>query len=47
MYERARLLAGNEVVGPAVIEQFDSTTLVEPGQRAVVDGRGFLMIGAA
>jgi N-methylhydantoinase A/oxoprolinase/acetone carboxylase beta subunit len=47
VYERARLRAGNEVVGPAVIEQFDSTTLVEPGQRAVVDGHGFLMMEAA
>src|SRR5262249_27724251 len=47
VYERARLLAGNEVLGPAVIEQFDSTTLVEPGQRAVVDDHGFLMIRAA
>jgi N-methylhydantoinase A len=47
VYDRPRLLAGNEVLGPAVIEQFDSTTLVEPGQRAVVDEHGFLMIGAA
>src|SRR5262249_32821820 len=47
VYDRPRLLAGNEVFGPAVIEQFDSTTLVEPGQRAVVDEHGFLMIGGA
>ena len=47
VYERARLLAGNEVLGPAVIEQFDSTTLVEPDQRVVVDDHGFLMIRAA
>src|SRR5215470_3779760 len=44
VYERAHLLAGNEVVGPAVIEQFDRTTLVERGQWSVGDDHGCLMI---
>jgi N-methylhydantoinase A len=37
VYERNRLGAGHEVLGPAVIEQEDSTTLVHPGTRARVD----------
>jgi len=44
VYDRMRLGAGHVVLGPAVIEQFDSTTLVHPGQRALVDSRGFLLI---
>ncbi|MFQ5899841.1 MAG: hydantoinase/oxoprolinase family protein, partial [Candidatus Methylomirabilia bacterium] len=44
VYGRARLTAGNRLVGPAVIEQFDSTTLLYPRQEALVDELGFLMI---
>lgn len=49
VYDRDRLRAGNVVDGPAIIEQFDSTTIVGPGQRAVVDRVGHLVIstGAA
>ena len=35
--ERARLRPGYSVSGPAVIEQIDCTTVVEPGQTATVD----------
>jgi N-methylhydantoinase A len=45
VYERRRLASGHAIDGPAVIEQFDSTTLVHPGQRADVDEFGFLLIG--
>ena len=44
IYERDRLLAGNEVTGPAVIEQADSTTLVPPSFKALVDPHGRLIM---
>jgi N-methylhydantoinase A len=37
VYVRADLPAGAKVEGPAIVEQFDSTTLVPPGWRAEVD----------
>jgi N-methylhydantoinase A len=43
-YARDELLPGHEIVGPAVIEQLDATTLVFPGDRAAVDGFGNLLI---
>jgi N-methylhydantoinase A len=42
--ERARLAPGHSVIGPAVIEQIDCTTVVEPGQGATVDAHGNLAI---
>ena len=39
-YDRAALKAGHVVPGPAVIQQFDSTTVVNPGLAAVVDEFG-------
>jgi N-methylhydantoinase A len=47
VYDRARLAAGDRVKGPAVIEQFDATTLVLAGQAATVDPHGILMIESA
>ena len=44
LYERARLAPGERIDGPAVILQFDSTTLVHEGQRAEVDGHGIIAI---
>jgi N-methylhydantoinase A len=44
IYERDRLLAGNGVTGPAVIEQADSTTLVPPSFKALVDPHGRLIM---
>lgn len=44
LYDRARLLAGNVVPGPAVITEMDSTTLVLPGHAATVDRIGNLVI---
>ena len=43
LYERARLRAGNMVVGPAVIFQMDTTTVIPPGWAAAVDGWGNLI----
>ena len=37
VYDRTLLDPGHEVPGPAIIEQLDSTTVVYPGQHAVVD----------
>jgi N-methylhydantoinase A len=37
VYDRASLLPGDTIQGPAVIEQLDSTTLLFPGDRATVD----------
>src|SRR5690606_19846102 len=37
IYDRARLGPGHEIVGPAIVEQLDSTVVVFPGQRATVD----------
>ena len=45
VYARARLGAGVELTGPAVIEEMSSTTLLAPGQRARVDRIGNIVIG--
>ena len=37
VYERSRLRPGNRVAGPAIVEQMDTTTVILPGQKAVVD----------
>jgi N-methylhydantoinase A len=37
IYDRDLLAPGHAIAGPAVIEQLDSTTVVYPGQRALVD----------
>ncbi len=37
IYQRADLVFGNKIEGPAIIEQEDSTTVVFPEQHAVVD----------
>lgn len=36
-YERDKLKCGNEIEAPAIVEQFDSTTVLFPGSRAFVD----------
>ena len=47
VYDRSTLLPGHELVGPAVVEQFDSTTLLYPGNRARVDQALNLIIEVA
>ena len=44
VYDRATLLAGHALVGPAVIEQEDSTVLVPSGWHARVDRAGNIVI---
>jgi N-methylhydantoinase A len=47
VYQRERLAPGETVAGPAVINQFDATTIVLAGQSARVDAYGTLLIGSA
>ena len=45
-YDRASLRAGNRLLGPAIVNQYDSTTVVPPGISARVDGFGNIVIEA-
>jgi N-methylhydantoinase A len=49
IYDRYALPAAATLTGPAIIEEFDSTTVVHPGYAALVDEAGNLLIerGAA
>ena len=40
IYNRDALMAGNQIAGPAVVEETGSTTLVLPGDTALIDGYG-------
>ena len=42
MYERAGLGRGDRVIGPAIVEQADTTVLVPAGDAATVDRLGNL-----
>jgi N-methylhydantoinase A len=44
VYDRATLMRGDTIEGPAVIEQLDSTTLLFPGDRATIDPHLNLMV---
>lgn len=44
VYDREKLLQGNVIAGPAIIEEVASTTVVEPGDTATVNGFGHLML---
>jgi len=46
VYERASLGAGAQLDGPAIVEEFGSTTVVFPGQHLNVDAHGILIISA-
>lgn len=47
IYDREKLLPGNRVAGPAIIEQMDSTTVVHPGMNAEIDRFGNIIIELA
>jgi len=47
VFERAALGAGAQLAGPAIVEEFGSTTVVFPGQKLSVDAHGILVISAA
>ena len=44
VYDRQKLMAGDGIPGPAIIDQFDATTVVLGGQIATVDGTATLII---
>ena len=44
VYERAALRIGQEIAGPAVIEERESTTVIGPGDRLRVDALGCLVV---
>ncbi len=44
LYDRSMLLSGHVIAGPAVIEQFDTTTVVAPGFTAATDDYGVLAL---
>lgn len=47
IYARGKLRAGDEVVGPAIVQQDDTTTVIEPGYRGAVDRFGNILIEEA
>ena len=44
IYDRALLLAGNRIPGPAIVTEMDSTTLILPGHDGEVDTVGNILI---
>jgi N-methylhydantoinase A len=46
IYERPLLPSGAQLQGPAIIEQRDSTAVIEPGTMATVDSYGNLILEA-
>lgn len=47
VFDRDRLPLGSELLGPAILEQLDATTVVQPGDRVQVDGLGNVIIHVA
>src|SRR5204862_2538054 len=43
-YDRERLRAGDRIEGPAIVEQYDSTTVVPPGLSAEIDRFGNIVV---
>jgi N-methylhydantoinase A len=44
VYERQHLGSGCRIVGPAIVEEIDSTTVIHPGYAATVDPYGNLLL---
>jgi N-methylhydantoinase A len=44
IYDRAKLGSGAAIMGPAIIEQLDSTTVILPGQKAEIERYGNIII---
>jgi N-methylhydantoinase A len=44
VFDRAKLEAGNVIAGPAIVMEMDSTTVILPGHRGVVDPHGNILI---
>ncbi|HJU47726.1 MAG TPA: hydantoinase B/oxoprolinase family protein, partial [Gaiellaceae bacterium] len=43
-YERERLRAGDRLTGPAIVEQYDTTTVIPPGLEAEIDAHGNIVV---
>jgi len=43
-HDRGRLGIGDRIAGPAIIRQYDSTTVLLPGHHAEVDTHGNILI---
>ena len=44
VYDRALLVPGNEIAGPAIVEQVDTTVLIETGWHGTVAPDGTLLL---
>jgi N-methylhydantoinase A len=44
VWRREAFLAGNRIVGPAIVEEVSATTVLYPGDRALVDAVGSLIV---
>jgi len=44
VWRREALLAGNEIAGPAIVEEISATTVLYPGDRARIDEFGSLVV---
>ncbi len=44
IYDRSKLLAGNEIDGPAIVTEMDSTSVILAGYRGVIDDFGNIII---
>ena len=47
VYERGRIAPGTRFEGPAVLEQSDTTTIIDCGWQAEIDSRGNLILSVA
>jgi N-methylhydantoinase A len=47
IYDRAQLVPGHVFTGPAIVEQVDTTAVIEPDMRARVDVFGNILIEMA
>ena len=47
IYDRNELQPGNVVDGPAIVQQDDTTTVIEPGYKGAVDRFGNILIEEA
>jgi N-methylhydantoinase A/oxoprolinase/acetone carboxylase beta subunit len=46
-YDRAALRPGNVLTGPAIVNQYDSTTVIPPGLTASIDRFGNIVIAVS
>ena len=44
IYDRGKLTAGNEIDGPAIVTEMDSTSVILTGYRGVIDDFGNIII---